>query len=177
MAEMESDQEVNKLAAIKAATLDLAKVLGLRLESGHRLRISAQPPIRSAEPEDKRLLRITMARAWATAMLATDREFGSGLTGAPAWAMLIDLYISQVDGRPVTISDAGHAARVPSTTGLRWVRVLEDRGYIYRQDDRKDGRRVFLRLTALGLERLELVLDRVAESDTKIGLGRMSLIE
>ena len=174
---MERHGAKDRLAAAKAATLHLADTLGLRLVDGRRLRIAAEPPPQIEETKERKDLRIAMARAWANALLATDGVFGSALTGTPAWAILIDLYISEADNRRVAISDACHAARIPATTALRWVNVLEERGYIYRRNDPKDGRRVFLRLTSLGTDKLETVLDRTAQSDEKSGLGRLSVVE
>lgn len=177
MEDMERDDAPDKLAAVKMVTLRLADMLGLKLEDGRRLRIATEPPLQNESASDRKDLRIAMARSWAKAMLMTDQLLGAELTGSPAFAILIDLYVSAADRRQVAISDASCAGRVPPTTGLRWVKVLESRGFIYRQDDPTDRRRVFLRLTSLGIETLEAVLDRTAESNAANGLGRLSLIE
>ena len=46
-------------------------------------------------------------------------------------------------------------ANVPPTTALRWLRILEARGLVEREEDNRDGRRTFVRLSARGLAAMD----------------------
>jgi hypothetical protein len=65
----------------------------------------------------------------------------------PAWDILVDLFASAMERRPVSVSSACVAAAVPPTTGLRWIGTLESRGLIFRVADPDDHRRTYLQLS------------------------------
>lgn len=71
----------------------------------------------------------------------------SGMFEEAAWDILLDLFISEREGREVPVSSACIAAHVPHTTALRWLGVLEDRGALLREPDPSDKRRINLRLS------------------------------
>lgn len=72
------------------------------------------------------------------------------LFGEPAWDLLLDLYIAAHDRKPVPVTSACIGAAVPTTTALRWIAVLEERGLLERQADAHDARRIFVALSELG---------------------------
>jgi len=74
----------------------------------------------------------------------------------PAWDMVLDLYVAEGVGRPVSVSDLALAAAVPRSTGLRWVALLVEEGHLERECDPHDGRRSFVKLS----EHTRAVLDR-----------------
>jgi hypothetical protein len=81
-----------------------------------------------------------------------DRErrinyFDEDLFGEPVWDMLLDLYIAYVAGQQVSITSACIASKVPATTALRWLDVMEDKKLIERTPDRLDKRRTWIGLT------------------------------
>ena len=61
---------------------------------------------------------------------------------------------------PVTSACIG--AAVPVTTALRWLTVLEDKGLIVRENDAADARRVFVRLSTDGYEKMITYFSSVA---------------
>ncbi len=73
--------------------------------------------------------------------------FNDALFADPAWDMLLNLYISRLEGRPEAVSSICIASGVPSTTAIRWIKLLEHQGWVYRSPDPADGRRWFLALT------------------------------
>lgn len=86
-------------------------------------------------------------RAYA-ARRARDTVFADAeLFADPAWDILLDLFISEQRKRPVSITSASIASCVPATTALRWLSLLEARGYLQRAEDDTDKRRAFVRLT------------------------------
>lgn len=76
-----------------------------------------------------------------------DDIFPKGLFADPAWDILLDLYVSEIEGKNICITSACAASGVPPTTALRWLTVLEEREMITRYDDPNDHRRAFVRIT------------------------------
>lgn len=63
---------------------------------------------------------------------ARDQLFEDKLFGEPAWDMMLALYCFPRRGIFLSVMSLGRAANIPSTTGLRWQKLLEDRGLIMR---------------------------------------------
>lgn len=68
----------------------------------------------------------------------------------PGWDIVLDLFIARAENRRVSVSSACIAAAVPSTTGLRWLSLLENRGTIIRESDEVDRRKTYVRLSDRG---------------------------
>ncbi|HKY80820.1 MAG TPA: MarR family transcriptional regulator [Sphingobium sp.] len=101
------------------------------------------PPVGSAQVRD--LLRARRLR----------EEFLPGdLFADPAWDMLLDLLAARIDQERVSVSSLCIASAVPPTTALRWIRTLTDKGFVQRQADPHDGRRVFITLADHTVEAL-----------------------
>lgn len=83
------------------------------------------------------------------------------LFGEPAWDILLDLYIAQSEGKPVSVSSACIGSAAPSTTGLRWLGVLADEGLVVRENDCNDNRRVLVRLTSSGMAAMDRYFETV----------------
>lgn len=85
--------------------------------------------------------------------------FGSAdLFGEPAWDILLDLFIAQAEGKPVSVSSACIGSASPATTGLRWLAVLAEKGLVMREPDAQDHRRIMVRLTDAGVAAMERFL-------------------
>lgn len=84
-----------------------------------------------------------------------DRHLPGDLFGEPTWDILLDLYVATRENRPVPTTSACIGANVPPTTALRWLRILEARGLVEREEDGRDGRRTFVRLSARGLAAMD----------------------
>ncbi|MBW8784829.1 MAG: MarR family transcriptional regulator [Novosphingobium sp.] len=96
------------------------------------------------------------------------RIFGDeALFGEPAWDLLLDLFIAAKEGKRVPVTSACIGAAVPTTTALRWISLLEERGLIVRENDASDARRVFVRLSADAYAKM---VRYFAESRRAIGL-------
>lgn len=163
------------LDRIKRLLADVARSVGIPANDDTMLRHSQSSwPAPSTEPTrapatlpiDERL---STAVAWLAARDERDRIFGSDLFFDPAWNMLLDLYVNERRGAVVPVSSLCIAARVPSTTALRWLTMLEKRQLIGRRADDYDRRRSFLFLTEDGRTKVEATLDRAAERSTKLG--------
>jgi DNA-binding MarR family transcriptional regulator len=77
-----------------------------------------------------------------------NQLFSAEIFADPAWDILLDLFVSDLEARPVSISDACLASGVPPTTALRWIKHLERAGHLRRTPSETDGRRVYLTLSA-----------------------------
>lgn len=120
--------------------------------------------------------RQTIALAWSAARRARDRVFTSPLFHNPAWDILLELYIQRHAGETCVFQVCAGSSS-PPTTVLRWIGVLEAERLIERHRDKKDRRRSILSLTPLGLSKMEEALDAATESDKRLGLGRLRLVE
>jgi DNA-binding transcriptional ArsR family regulator len=91
------------------------------------------------------------------------------LFGEPTWDILLDLYIAAREDRRVPTTSACIGAHVPPTTALRWLRILEARGLVEREDDGRDGRRTFVRLSDGGLGAMDKTLEMLDHSISTLG--------
>ncbi|MBB5707666.1 MarR family transcriptional regulator [Sphingopyxis panaciterrulae] len=103
--------------------------------------------------------RARLAREWIWKRRHREHFFPSEIFADPAWDMLLDLYAAHYEGETVTISSLCIAGSVPTTTALRWVGVMSDRGWFIRTKDRKDGRRAFVRLSDRAISQLDAYFD------------------
>ncbi len=88
-----------------------------------------------------------MLRKMLAARKARAKFFTDGMFADPAWDILLDLLVTQLEGQRVTVSNLCLAANVPATTALRWIKTLELDGLADRRPDPLDGRRFFIELT------------------------------
>ncbi|NJS14197.1 MAG: MATE family efflux transporter [Sphingopyxis sp.] len=86
---------------------------------------------------------------------AREQFFPADMFADPAWDMLLDLYAAQLEGQPVAVSSLCIAAAVPATTALRWIKTMTDTGLFERQADPRDGRRIFIGLSAQAAQAME----------------------
>ena len=77
----------------------------------------------------------------------------------PAWDILLDLYLAEIEQRRTVVSSLCVAANVPATTALRWMTSLIDRGMLTRRSDPLDRRRVFVELTAKASQGMRCYFD------------------
>jgi DNA-binding MarR family transcriptional regulator len=87
-----------------------------------------------------------------------DKALGADLFGEPIWDMMLDLFLSAEASARVSISSLCIAASVPSTTALRQIQQMHQRGIIERTPDPKDHRRIFVNLTPEWSQKLDQLL-------------------
>jgi hypothetical protein len=114
-----------------------------------RRRVSG-PVVRPAEadaPNPRELL--ARARAVYQDRRHRDRTFGAMATlfRDPAWDMALDLFATELEGRPVSVSSVAHYSCVPMSTALRCVDQMVSRGLVTRTRDDCDRRRSLIALT------------------------------
>lgn len=90
------------------------------------------------------------------------RVFGPDLFADPAWDMMLDLFASELEGKPVCVSSLCAAAKVPNSTALRWISNLVEQGAFVRETDAKDARRVLIRLSRNASQKVRRTLEQSA---------------
>ena len=109
-------------------------------------------------------LALTLAREFYAGRRRRSRYLSVDLFGEPTWDILLDLYVAARENRRVPTTSACIGAHVPPTTALRWLRILEMRGLVDREDDGRDGRRTFVHLTERGHAVMEGLLGTMADT-------------
>ncbi len=124
--------EQDRIAALERDAERVAKRLAeLRLE-------------RAGDPAARRPVDAARIRAHIKARRLRERFFPADLFADPAWDILLDLAAAQREGIRVSVSSLCIAAAVPTTTGLRWIKAMVDRGMLVREPDPADARRAFI---------------------------------
>lgn len=78
----------------------------------------------------------------------------------PAWDIMLDLFAARVADKEVATSSLIIAASVPQSTALRRIRRLVLSGDLIAQDDPRDGRRTFVRLSDALFEKIGALLSQ-----------------
>lgn len=101
-------------------------------------------------------------KALVAARADRDAIFQAGLFSDPAWDMLLDLAVAEATNRPISVTSLCIASGVPTTTALRRIDDLKDAGLLDRVPDPGDRRRILVKLTAVGRERMEAFVQKQA---------------
>ena len=148
-------EEVSRLARTLEALAQRPRHATPSFDLGPR--ISDQPsdyigmpalePIGSADKAAESItVDATQVRDLLRARRLRDDFLPADLFADPAWDMLLDLLAARLEHERVSVSSLCIASAVPPTTALRWIRTLTDQGFVQRQADPHDGRRVFIAL-------------------------------
>lgn len=143
--------DASRLSAISEELAQIATRLFEQTGSGACPAESQSTPA----PIDQRENLLNLARGIYDSRRLRARVFSAALLfGEPAWDILLDLFIAELEGKSLSVTAACLGASVPTSTGLRWLAILEDQRLIRRENDPRDARRVFLHLTEDGFERM-----------------------
>ena len=111
---------------------------------------------------DPRLVRTIIRRRQLRSQFFEDELFAD-----PAWDMLLDLTAARAEHRRVSVTSLCIASGVPTTTALRWIKVLEQAELVTRVEDDTDRRRVFITLTERGAETMARYFEEVNRQSGK----------
>jgi DNA-binding response OmpR family regulator len=92
--------------------------------------------------------------------LARERVMGSTFCDEPGWNMLMELMHARLSGQQVPVSALCAASGVPQTSALRRLSQLMSDGYVVKERDPNDARRIWVALT----ERALGMVDRIANN-------------
>lgn len=128
--------------------LELARAL-------NDLAISTDPSAdHQKEPGKVELLR--EAKHQFKAQLQREAHFDGLPFHETGWEILLELYIAHAECRRLNVTAIGLESHIPNATLVRWITLLEQRNLVSRQPDELDRRRVWIALTVLAREKLEL---------------------
>ena len=84
-----------------------------------------------------------------------DDVISPDLFADPAWDILLELYAADLDQKRVSTSELCMAAAVPATTALRWIDKLDQMGFLARDADPLDRRRIWVALSPLARSKMQ----------------------
>lgn len=83
---------------------------------------------------------------------------GADLAAEPCWEILLTLYANWAKDTKISVTDLSYESGIPVATVVRWLAVLVQRGFVCRDTDPTDARRIWLRLTRTAVASLEHIL-------------------
>jgi DNA-binding MarR family transcriptional regulator len=60
-------------------------------------------------------------------------HLSGAIFGEPAWDLLLEVYVREASGLSATAADLQAELAQPSSTAVRWLKVLEEQGLIRRK--------------------------------------------
>lgn len=124
--------------------------------SGHAAAVVSsefqQVPFPSLSDAEEASVGISSIRQIVRARQRRSSFFKATLFADPAWDILLELYVAELEQRRIATTSACIASGVPVTTALRWLKILDDEGLIEREPDPLDRRRIYLRLSRAASE-------------------------
>jgi DNA-binding MarR family transcriptional regulator len=100
--------------------------------------------------EEDQVRRIIELRVRRTAL------FGKGLFKQPAWDILLELYADDLGHKRLSVTQLCAASHISMATAVRWLRALEDRGWVVRTTDLADHRRSLTSLSTEGRRMMDV---------------------
>ncbi|QNQ08848.1 transcriptional regulator [Sphingomonas alpina] len=149
-------------------SLQPKEVKGFRSYARAPARMAKKPPIAALiDEEDDEVLAddelLQRAKSLYSARRRRAKAFAahSIVFHEPPWDMLLDLYVARRERRMVSATSACIAADVPTTSGLRWISTLRQRGLVDLSADPTDGRRTIVCLSDSATETMERYLESI----------------
>lgn len=116
----------------------------------------------ASDPQRRRTHSANLVRAYALQRRRQRRLAAfpqlEGLPHDSAWQLLVDLFIAREEDRSVSVTSACFGAGMPTTTGLRWLRTLEDQGLVRCRVDASDLRRRLVEISEEAAAAMDLYL-------------------
>lgn len=92
-----------------------------------------------------------------------DASFPENYFSNSAWDILLDLYRAHGRGEKMQLTMVGYDANISKTTALRYLDILMQDGFVYREDDPQDNRRSYAILTQSGADNIKNMFKRFQE--------------
>ena len=122
--------------------------------------VSAGSPTREPDGGDAPQRSPAVLKRILRARAERNAHFGVTLFADPAWDILLDLYVAQLDQADIFITSLTMASNVPATTAGRYIGALTSAGLLAKVRDPIDLRRSRVALTGRGAALMESWLDR-----------------
>lgn len=128
----------------------------------------ADPALRTPPPGARNATAIALAEAVLRSRERRSSFLEGDLLFDPVWAMLLDIFCATLRGKQLSVSAVLIGSGVPDTTALRYLRVLEERGYVARVADETDRRRSFVKMSVHTFEGMMDYFAALEEDTTAI---------
>jgi hypothetical protein len=96
-----------------------------------------------------------------------DHYFDPMLFSNPAWDILLNLYVADAEGTPVSVIDSCVASPVPQGVALRWLGYLKQEEMVIEAPNSAQPRQTVIRLT----DQARLAVSAYLGSLISLGLG------
>lgn len=96
-----------------------------------------------------------------------DHYFDPMLFSNPAWDILLNLYVADAEGTPVSVIDSCVASPVPQGVALRWLGYLKQEEMVIETPNSAQPRQTVIRLT----DQTRLAVSAYLGSLISLGLG------
>jgi DNA-binding MarR family transcriptional regulator len=87
-----------------------------------------------------------------------------GLSTGPNLEILLDVFTGARIGKPRSLSDIAIGVGLASSSATRWIRHLEENGFLVRSMDANDRRRMYLSLTQKSSELVQSLIKLIASA-------------
>ncbi|TSB05309.1 hypothetical protein [Sphingorhabdus contaminans] len=128
------NQIIDELSALKSNIAEISE----KVENQLRADI--------LDNDDNKLLTVFVSRYMENRNLR-NKMISQDLFSDPCWDILMDVFSARLNDKNISVSAVATAGNMPHTTGLRYIDTLEKIGYIYRERDDWDGRRIFVKMS------------------------------
>ena len=108
---------------------------------------------------DRRPARLYEVGELLLARRQRDALFEPGLFADPSWDILLELYRSELEEKPLFLLRLGETCRHPQTTVLRHVERLEAAGLVERTEPSASSKRVYVKLTTRASRSMRSFID------------------
>ncbi|WP_265570243.1 hypothetical protein [Sphingomicrobium nitratireducens] len=117
--------------------------------AGYPLPDIPKVPTGSAAPDI-----VDFVDAWHHLRMQRNDLVGANLFRDPAWDMLQEIFVHQLRGHRLAVSNACDLSGVPQSTALRHLHRLEEKKLVIRRGDPTDNRRAWVECPQEVLDRL-----------------------
>lgn len=107
---------------------------------------------------------VDFARSMLESIVIRRELLGDLDLGDPTWFIVVELFVRHSEGSKSSVSSICDASGSPPTTALRHIERLVEQGYIRREPDSMDRRRVHLSLSPEMVERVRTTLRRCLDN-------------
>jgi len=148
--------------------IDLRRLIQIVKEVKLERQTFSPPTTALLQPKAKRSVDISARNAIDVASKSVDilkslrnlqrirrENLPAGLAVEASWEILLDLYVSELNKKCMSLTAVGGSAGVALTSALRRIHELESKGMISRISDEKDKRRAAAQLTEMGRAAVE----------------------
>jgi len=105
---------------------------------------------------------LTFAQAMIAERSRRYQFFNRNLFSDPAWDILLELFVAELEIREVPVTNLCFTSNVPDTTVLRWIKTMSFEGLVVRRKDKVDKRRVLVQLTRPAYEAMTKYMEEQA---------------